>query len=62
MFPFGWQTRVKTKEYQRRGRLSECHSTLTPFIYLAGEGARRGGGVSGIAGHNAAMALILRRP
>ncbi len=27
-------------------------------IYLAGAGARRGGGVSGIAGHNAAMALL----
>ncbi len=29
-----------------------------PHIYLAGAGARRGGGVSGIAGHNAAMALL----
>ena len=29
-------------------------------IYLAGAGARRGGGVSGIAGHNAAMALLAR--
>jgi phytoene dehydrogenase-like protein len=27
-------------------------------IYLAGAGARRGGGVSGIAGHNAAMAVL----
>ncbi len=27
-------------------------------IYIAGAGARRGGGVSGIAGHNAAMALL----
>ena len=27
-------------------------------IYLASAGARRGGGVSGIAGHNAAMALL----
>jgi phytoene dehydrogenase-like protein len=31
-------------------------------IYLAGAGARRGGGVSGIAGHNAAMALLTRNP
>jgi len=30
--------------------------TDNPHIYLAGAGARRGGGVSGIAGHNAAMA------
>ena len=29
-------------------------------IFLAGAGARRGGGVSGIAGHNAAMALLAR--
>jgi phytoene dehydrogenase-like protein len=32
--------------------------TDDPNIYLAGAGARRGGGVSGIAGHNAAMALL----
>jgi phytoene dehydrogenase-like protein len=32
--------------------------TDDPHIYLAGAGARRGGGVSGIAGHNAAMALL----
>lgn len=30
-------------------------------IYLAGAGARRGGGVSGIAGHNAAMALLAKK-
>jgi phytoene dehydrogenase-like protein len=29
-------------------------------IYLAGAGARRGGGVSGIAGHNAAMAILAK--
>ena len=34
--------------------------TDDPHIYLAGAGARRGGGVSGIAGHNAAMALLTR--
>ena len=34
--------------------------TDEPHIYLAGAGARRGGGVSGIAGHNAAMALLAR--
>lgn len=34
--------------------------TEDPHIYLAGAGARRGGGVSGIAGHNAAMALLAR--
>ena len=32
--------------------------TDDPHIYLAGAGARRGGGVSGIAGHNASMALL----
>ena len=35
-----------------------CAETDDPHIYLAGAGARRGGGVSGIAGHNAAMALL----
>ncbi len=35
--------------------------TDDPHIYLAGAGARRGGGVSGIAGHNAAMALLGRQ-
>ncbi len=29
-----------------------------PRVLLCGAGARRGGGVSGIAGHNAAMALL----
>jgi phytoene dehydrogenase-like protein len=32
--------------------------TDQPHIFLAGAGARRGGGVSGIAGHNAAMAVL----
>lgn len=32
--------------------------TDDPRLFLAGAGARRGGGVSGIAGHNAAMALL----
>jgi phytoene dehydrogenase-like protein len=32
--------------------------TDDPHIFLAGAGARRGGGVSGIAGHNAAMAIL----
>jgi len=35
--------------------------TDDPHIYLAGAGARRGGGVSGIAGHNAAMALLSKQ-
>jgi phytoene dehydrogenase-like protein len=34
--------------------------TDDPHIYIAGAGARRGGGVSGIAGHNAAMALLAK--
>jgi phytoene dehydrogenase-like protein len=32
--------------------------TAHPRVLLCGAGARRGGGVSGIPGHNAAMALI----
>ena len=32
--------------------------TDQPHIFLAGAGAHRGGGVSGIAGHNAAMAVL----
>ena len=32
--------------------------TDQPHFFLAGAGARRGGGVSGIAGHNAAMAVL----
>lgn len=34
--------------------------TQDPHIFIAGAGARRGGGVSGIAGHNAAMAVLKR--
>lgn len=34
--------------------------TDDPHVFLAGAGALRGGGVSGIAGHNAAMALLAR--
>jgi phytoene dehydrogenase-like protein len=34
--------------------------TDDPHIFIAGAGARRGGGVSGIAGHNAAMSLLQR--
>jgi phytoene dehydrogenase-like protein len=30
-------------------------------VLLCGAGARRGGGVSGIPGHNAAMAVLGRR-
>ena len=30
-------------------------------VLLCGAGARRGGGVSGIPGHNAAMAVLARR-
>jgi phytoene dehydrogenase-like protein len=34
--------------------------TDAPNIFLCGAGARRGGGVSGIGGHNAAMAVLER--
>jgi phytoene dehydrogenase-like protein len=30
-------------------------------VWLCGAGARRGGGVSGIPGHNAAMAVLAAR-
>jgi phytoene dehydrogenase-like protein len=32
--------------------------TAHPNVWLCGAGARRGGGVSGIAGHNAARAVL----
>lgn len=32
--------------------------TLHPRIFICGAGAKRGGGVSGIPGHNAAMAVL----
>lgn len=35
--------------------------TDDPHIFIAGAGARRGGGVSGIAGHNAAASVLSRR-
>jgi phytoene dehydrogenase-like protein len=35
--------------------------TDDPHIFIAGAGARRGGGVSGIAGYNAAMAVLSRQ-
>jgi hypothetical protein len=34
--------------------------TAHPRLLLCGAGARRGGGVSAIAGHNAAMAILRR--
>ncbi len=34
--------------------------TLRPNVWVCGAGARRGGGVSGIPGHNAAMAVLGR--
>lgn len=41
-----------------RNQLTWGSETDDPHIFLAGAGARRGGGVSGIAGHNAAMAVL----
>jgi phytoene dehydrogenase-like protein len=35
--------------------------TERPNVWICGAGARRGGGVSGIPGHNAAMALLTKR-
>ena len=35
--------------------------TGLPRVFLAGAGARRGGGVSGVAGHNAAQAVLASR-
>lgn len=42
------------------GDLTWGSETDDARIYLAGAGARRGGGVSGIAGHNAAMAVLTK--
>ncbi|MFN4942550.1 MAG: FAD-dependent oxidoreductase, partial [Akkermansiaceae bacterium] len=42
------------------GRTLWGAETDDAHIYLAGAGARRGGGVSGIAGHNAAMAILAK--
>lgn len=39
-------------------RLKWGSETDDPTIFLAGAGSRRGGGVSGIGGHNAAMAIL----
>jgi phytoene dehydrogenase-like protein len=36
--------------------------TEHPNVWLCGAGARRGGGVSGIPGHNAARAVLAARP
>lgn len=47
-------------ESESAGRQLWGAETEDPHIYLAGAGARRGGGVSGIAGHNAAMALLTK--
>jgi phytoene dehydrogenase-like protein len=41
-------------------RLKWGSETDDSHIFLAGAGARRGGGVSGIAGHNAAMAVLAK--
>jgi phytoene dehydrogenase-like protein len=41
-----------------RNELTWGSETDDSRIFLAGAGARRGGGVSGIAGHNAAMAVL----
>jgi len=35
--------------------------TAHPRVLLCGAGAVRGGGVSGVPGHNAAMAVLERR-
>jgi phytoene dehydrogenase-like protein len=42
------------------GHLTWGSETDDAHIYLAGAGARRGGGVSAIAGHNAAMAVLAK--
>jgi len=36
--------------------------TNHPNVFICGAGARRGGGVSGVPGHNAAMAALAARP
>jgi phytoene dehydrogenase-like protein len=53
-FPFIEDSEVT--EYPQWGS-----ETDDPHIFIAGAGARRGGGVSGIAGHNAAASVLSRR-
>ena len=47
-----------TEQEDPNGTIRWGGETDDPHILLAGAGARRGGGVSGIAGHNAAMAIL----
>ncbi len=54
-FPF-----LDDEEEDSTGQQTWGVETDDPHIFLAGAGARRGGGVSGIAGHNAAMALLAK--
>ncbi len=51
-FPFLDDQALGTDQPQWGAETDDRH------VYLAGAGARRGGGVSGIAGHNAAMAVL----
>jgi phytoene dehydrogenase-like protein len=49
------------EESEASDQLQWGSETDDPHIFIAGAGARRGGGVSGIAGHNAAMSVLSRR-
>ena len=51
--PLGWPWASSGEEVGSWGV-----ETGHPRVFLCGSGAARGGGVSGIPGHNAAMALI----
>lgn len=51
--PLSWPFAESPAEVGRWGV-----ETARPNVWLCGAGARRGGGVSGIPGHNAAMALL----
>jgi phytoene dehydrogenase-like protein len=53
-FPFCESSPAMDGSARWGGETDEAH------IFLAGAGALRGGGVSGIAGHNAAMAVLAR--
>jgi phytoene dehydrogenase-like protein len=51
--PLSWPFAESPEEIGRWGV-----ETQRPNVFLCGAGARRGGGVSGIPGHNAAMAVL----
>jgi phytoene dehydrogenase-like protein len=52
-WPFLEEHEPRNTPAERWGVSTEHHN-----VFLCGAGARRGGGVSGLGGHNAAMAVL----